>query len=65
MNNLTEHKSFRFTKQQIETFKVLEQYDVDIAYFVREAIREKIQREWPKIKKKIDRKDLPDFLFDD
>ena len=50
MKQLTEIKSIRFTKQQIETLKVLEAYDIDVGCFIRLAIKEKIKRDWKGIK---------------
>ena len=50
MQKYTERKTFRFTKQQIETFEKLEQKGYDISDFVRLAIKEKIQRDKIKVK---------------
>ena len=50
MQKYTERKTFRFTKQEIETFEKLEQKGYDISVFVRLAIKEKIQRDKIKVK---------------
>ena len=50
MQKYTERKTFRFTKQQIETFEKLEKKGYDISDFVRLAIKEKIQRDKIKVK---------------
>jgi hypothetical protein len=50
MKQLTEIKSIRFTKQQMETLKVLEAYDINVNCFIRLAIKEKIKRDWRGIK---------------
>lgn len=39
-----------FTKTQDESLRKLADYGVNINNFVRIAIREKIKRDWPKIK---------------
>lgn len=46
----TERKTFRFTKQQISAFDELEKCDVNVSQFVRLAIKEKIKRDYKKIK---------------
>jgi hypothetical protein len=49
---LTTTKSIRFTKQQIEAFVQLENYNVNVSKFIRLAISEKIKRDWKSIKEK-------------
>ena len=39
-----------FTKRQDESLRKLADYGVNINNFVRIAVREKIKRDWPKIK---------------
>ena len=50
MNKLTEHKTIRFSKNQIKTFEILKNHGVQIDRFIRQAIKEKIQRDWKGIK---------------
>ena len=52
---LTNTKSIRFTKQQIEAFEQLEKYNVNVSKFIRLAISEKIKRDWKIIKEKKER----------
>lgn len=59
MHKLTEIKPIRFTKQQIETLDILKAYNVDVAEFIREAIKEKIKRDWPSIKERKNREKMP------
>ena len=56
MKKFTERKTFCFTKEQIKTFDKLESKHIDISNFVRNAIKEKIERDFPKkvvLKKRI------------
>lgn len=55
MKTFTYSKTFKFSKQQIETFEQLEKYDVNISKFVRLAISEKIKKDWKSIKEKKER----------
>ena len=47
---LTERKSIRLSKQQINSLNTLELYGVNVPAFIRDAIKEKIKREWKGIK---------------
>lgn len=59
MKQLTKIKSVRFTEQQIEAFKTLEQYNVNVNQFIRQAVKEKLKREWKTIKEQKERVKLP------
>lgn len=59
MKIFTYSKTFKFSKQQIEAFKQLEKYDVNISKFVKLAISEKIKRDWKTIKEKKERINCP------
>jgi len=50
MQQFTEIKSIRFSKSQIESLDKLESFNVNIGQFIRDAIKEKIQRNWENIK---------------
>ena len=50
MRQLTEIKTIRFSKQQIETFEILKKYNVNVNRFIRQSIKEKLQRDWKNIK---------------
>ena len=55
----TKSKTFKFSKQQIKAFEQLEKYNVNVSHFVREAIKEKIQRDWKSIKERNKVSDCP------
>lgn len=55
----TESKTIKFSTQQMETLKILKRYDVDVSRFIREAISEKIKREWKEIKQYKDNSKVP------
>lgn len=55
----TEAKTLKFTKQQINTFATLKQHGVNVQHFIRQAVKEKIQREWPEIKERKNRTKIP------
>lgn len=48
--NYTYKKQIGFTEQQKKAFEILETYNVNINQFVRQAVKEKIQRDWKNIK---------------
>ena len=49
MSKLTHIKRFRFTQNDMLLFTELKKNRVNISSFVRQAIREKIERDMPKI----------------
>jgi len=49
MSKLTHIQRFRFTKNDMLLFTELKKNRVNISSFVRKAIREKIERELPKL----------------
>jgi len=55
----TEKKLICFTLQQKKAFEKLEKYGVNISQFIRQAIKEKISREWKEIKDNKDKMKLP------
>lgn len=52
-------KQIGFTNQQKKAFKTLENYNVNVNQFIRDAISEKIKREWKMIKEEKHRIKLP------
>lgn len=52
MKQYTESKSFKFSKIQMQSIRILESYGVNVSQFVRIAIKEKIKRDWRSIKTK-------------
>ena len=65
-NQYSYKKQIGFTKQQKEAFEKLKKYDVNINQFIRQAIKEKLQRDWKEIKAKHERRisNAPDWLYD-
>lgn len=59
MQRLEYKKVIGFTKQQKESLKKLEDYGVNVNQFIRSAVKEKIKRDWPKIKEKKERIKTP------
>ena len=52
-------KNIGFTKQQQNALKTLEKYGVNVNQFIRQAINEKIKREWKQIKQKKEKVKIP------
>ena len=52
MQQYTEIKTFRISKQQSNSLKTLESYGVDVSQFIRIAIADKLKKDWKKIKEK-------------
>ena len=55
----SERKTFCFSKQQIRAFNVLDSLNVNVSIFVRDAIQEKIKREYKQIKEEKSKVRLP------
>ena len=55
----SERKTFCFSKQQIRAFNVLESLNVNVSHFVRDAVSEKIKREYKQIREKKEKIKLP------
>lgn len=55
MQKYTETKVIRISESQLKTLQKMKSYNVDVGQFIRDAIKEKIQREYkdllPKEKK--------------
>ena len=47
------------SEQQAKAFEVLKSYNVNVSYFIRDAIKEKIKRDWPKVKEEHNKMKLP------
>jgi len=52
MKQLTVIKTIRFTGKQAESLKKLADYDVNVSHFIRQAIKEKLSKDWKQIKEK-------------
>ena len=59
MKQLTKNKSIRLTETQFNSLNILESYNVNINQFIRLAIKEKLQRDWKKIKEEKHKIKLP------
>jgi len=45
----------RLTQEQSESLKILKSYDVNVSQFIRQAIKEKLSKDWKSIKEKKER----------
>jgi hypothetical protein len=50
MSQLIKSKTIRFTENQMESLTILEQYGINVNQFIRQAIKEKLERDWKSIK---------------
>lgn len=50
MRQLTEIYHVRFSKKQSESLEILKKHNVVISKFIRQAVKEKVQRDWKHIK---------------
>jgi len=66
MSQYTEPKTIKFTKSQIQTLEKLKiEYQVNISWFIRIAIAEKIKKDYVKLARRKNNFDLPNWLFDE
>lgn len=59
MKKYTYKKLLSFTEQQRIAFEVLENHNVNVNQFIRQAIKEKIKREWKSIKEEKNKEYCP------
>ena len=59
MQKLSYKKVIGFTETQKKAFETLESYGVNVNQFIRQATKEKLQREWKSIKEKKETIKLP------
>ena len=52
-------KQIGFTEKQHEALRKIEEYGVNVNQFIRQAIKEKINRDWKQIQEKKERVKLP------
>jgi hypothetical protein len=52
-------KVIGFTEQQKHSLQILKNYDVDLNQFIRQAVKEKLKRDWKMIKEKKDKSKCP------
>jgi len=61
----TYKKKIGFTEKQHASLEKLSSYGINVNQFIRQAIKEKIKKDWPKIKGKHNRiKNAPDWFYD-
>ena len=67
MKQFTERQVIMISPIQANSLKILKSKKVNVSQFIRQAIKEKLQREWKSIKQKHHRKleDAPDWMYDD
>lgn len=59
MKELTYKKVIGFTEKQKQSLQKLESYNVNVSQFIRQAIKEKLQRDWKQIREEKTRIKLP------
>ena len=59
MKDKTVRQTIMISESQRKSLEILKSYDVNISQFIRQAVKEKIQREWKSIKEKKERIKLP------
>lgn len=59
MDKKTVRQVVMITTKQSESLSILKQYNVNVSQFIRQSIKEKLQREWSSIKEKHERIKLP------
>ena len=66
MKQYTVRQEVMITEIQANSLKILKSKGVNIYQFIRQAIKEKLQRDWKEIKIKHKRKidNAPDWLYD-
>lgn len=67
MKQYTERQVIMISEIQSNSLKILKSKGVNISQFIRQAIKEKLQRDWKGIKQKHQRRieNAPDWLYDD
>ena len=65
MKQYTIRKEIMISEKQKETLSILSNYGINLSQFIRQAIKEKIKRDWKGIKLKKERKDInaPDWIY--
>ena len=59
MQQYTKVKVIRISESQLKTLKKMKEYNVDVGQFIRDAIKEKIQREYSELIKKLEKIKCP------
>jgi len=66
MKQFTERQVIMISPIQANSLKILKSKKVNVSQFIRQAIKEKLHRDWPEIKVKHQRKieNAPDWMYD-
>lgn len=59
MYKLTVRQVVMITEKQAESLAILKKYDVNVSQFIRQAVKEKLERDWKSIKENKERVKLP------
>lgn len=59
MKRFVYKKVIGFTEQQQKAFNTLEEHNVNVNQFIRQAIKEKLKKDWKSIKEQKERIKLP------
>jgi post-segregation antitoxin (ccd killing protein) len=67
MKQFTIKQEVMITEIQSNSLKILKSKGVNVSQFIRQAIKEKLHRDWKEIKKKHERKinNAPDWMYND
>ena len=65
MKQYTVRQEFMISEIQANSLKILKSKGVNPSQFIRQAIKEKLQRDWKEIKEKHERRisDAPDWVY--
>lgn len=63
MDNLTKIHSIRFSQTQAKSLQILKQHGVIVSKFIRQAVKEKIQRDWKEIQAEHNKQKQPKCPF--
>ena len=59
MKQYTVRQVIMISEKQANSLNTLREYDVNVSQFIRQAIKEKLKRDWPKIKEQKEKIKLP------
>lgn len=52
MKQYTIRQTIMISEKQAESLHILKQYDINVSHFIRQAIKEKLSKDWKQIKEK-------------
>lgn len=59
MKDKTVRQTIMISESQRKSLEILKSYDVNVSQFIRQAIKEKLQRDWKGIKEKKEKIKIP------